>query len=367
MRPTSVAAWFESPDCERSTNLGGNGETQRHRPKRPALTGSGDAPHTRNVARSATVTAARRLDQVSLRLFRAAVEERSLAQAAEREAIALSAASRRIAEMEARLGTPLLHRHDRGVTPTAAGEVLMAHLATLFDLMDRIGADIEAFASGTRGTVRLHANMSAVSGVLPEALAGFLPAHPGIRLLLEERYTADILHAVTTGLADVGLLSGTVRAPGLHLRRWRTDRLVVVLPRGHRLCARPGLRFAELDGVPFVAQAPETALQKLYLQHAAAEGITLAERVRVSGFDGVRRMVEAELGVAILPAAAATPYAGLLRIETRTLLDDWAERPLVLCTRDPATLSGAARVLVEHLMASGGQPLPPKAKPPLPK
>ena len=309
---------------------------------------AGDSPRTR---RSATLTAARRLDPVSLRLFRAAAEERSLAQAAEREGIALSAASRRITEMEARLGTALLHRHDRGVTPTAAGEVLLAHLGALFDLLDRIGADMDGFARGTRGTVRLHANMSAVSGMLPEALAGFLPAYPGIRLLLEERYTADILHAVATGLADVGLLSGTVEAPGLHLRPWRSDRLVVVLPHGHMLCARPALRFAELDGVPFVAQTPETALQRLYLNHAAASGITLAERVRVSSFDGVRRMVEAGLGVAILPASAATPYAGPLRIETRTLLDDLAEHPLVLCTRDPGTLSAAARLLVDHLIA----------------
>ena len=154
---------------------------------------------------------------MSLRLSRAAVEERSLAQAAEREAIALSAASRRIADMEARLGTPVLSRHDRGVTPSAAGAVLMAYLGTLFELIDRIGADMDAFASGTRGTVRLHATMLAVSCVQSEALAGFLPAHPGIRLLLEERYTADMLHAVAIEMADVGLLSGTVRAPSLHL------------------------------------------------------------------------------------------------------------------------------------------------------
>lgn len=184
--------------------------------------------------------AARPLDPVSLRLFCAAVEERSLAQTAERENIALSAASGRIGEMEARLGTALLHRHDRGVTPTAAGEVLLTHLSVLFDLLDRIGAEMDAFASGMRGTMRLHANMSAVSGVSPEALAGFLPAHPGIQLLLEERYTADILHAVATGMADVGLLSS---AP------WRTDQLVVVLPPGHALGTRTALRFADLDGV----------------------------------------------------------------------------------------------------------------------
>lgn len=102
-------------------------------------------------------------------------------------------------------------------------------------------------------------------------------------------------------------------------------------------------------------QSPETALQKLYLQHAPADGIVLAERVRVSGFDGVRRMVEAGLGVVILPAAVSVPYAGLMRIETRPLVDDWAERKLALRTRDPATLSEAERLLVEHLTAAKGE------------
>ena len=57
----------------------------------------------------------------------------------------------------------------------------------------------------------------------------------------------------------------------------------------------------------------------------------------------------------ILPAAAALPYAGALRIATRPLqeewaVQDWAMRPLALCTRAPHTLPAAARVLISHLM-----------------
>lgn len=297
---------------------------------------------------------ARRLDPTSLRLFRAAVEERSLAAAAEREAIALSAASRRIVELEERLGAALLRRHDRGVTPTAAGEALMTHLAALFDLLDRIGADMDSFAAGERGHVRLHANMSAVSGFLPEALAGFLPAHPGIRLTLEERYSADILRAVASGAADLGLVSGTLPAEGLHVIPWREDRLVVVLPEGHGLLGRETLALADLDGVPFVGQSEETALQKLYRARAAAGAVALNVRVSVSGFDGVRRMVEAGLGLAILPATAAQSYAAAMRIRLRPLAEAWAARPLVIVTRAPDTLSAAARVLIAHLTRPSG-------------
>ena len=277
------------------------------------------------------------LDLVTLRVFKAAVEERSLARAAEREHLALSALSRRIADMEARLGTALLR-----------------HLGPLFDLLDRAFADVEAFAAGARGHVRLHANISAVAGFLPEALASFLAANPGIEVSLEERFTADILHAVRTGAADLGLGSGTVRSasPELQLLPWREDRLVAVLPMGHPLTTRGGpLRFADLASEPFVGLSPGMALQQLYRREAGAIGLALRERVNVASFDGVRRMVEAGLGVAILPDTGAEPHATRMAIAVRPLDEPWAARPLTLCVRhDPETLPAAARLLAAHLL-----------------
>jgi DNA-binding transcriptional LysR family regulator len=298
------------------------------------------------------------LDLVTLRVFKAAVEERSLARAAEREHLALSALSRRIAEMEARLGTALLRRHDRGVEPTAAGEVLLRHLGPLFDLLDRAFADVEAFAAGARGHVRLHANISAVSGFLPAALAGFLAANPGIEVSLEERFTGDILHAVRTGAADLGLGSGTVRGAALELHPevqlipWREDRLVAVLPADHPLAAGGGpVRFAELAAEPFVGLASASALQQLYRREAEALGRPLRERVNVASFDAVRRMVEAGLGVAILPDTGAEPQAGRVAIAVRPLEASWATRPLALCVRrDTDALPAAARLLAAHLL-----------------
>jgi DNA-binding transcriptional LysR family regulator len=306
------------------------------------------------MARTPLPWAALGLDLVTLRVFKAAVEERSLARAAERERLALSALSRRITDMEARLGAPLLRRHDRGVEPTAAGEVLLRHLGPLFDLLDRAFADVEAFAAGARGHVRLHANISAIAGFLPELLAGFLAANPGIEVSLEERFTADILHAVRTGAADLGLGSGTVRdaPPELQLIPWRKDRLVAVLPADHPLAARSGpLRFAELAAEPFVGLSPAMALQQFYRRTAEAIGVLLRERVNVASFDGVRRMVEAGLGVAILPDTGAEPHAATMAITVRPLDEPWAARPLTLCVRrDPEALPAAARLLTAHLL-----------------
>nr|WP_159014154.1 LysR family transcriptional regulator [Acidisoma sp. S159] len=291
------------------------------------------------------------LDLVTLRLFKAAVEERSLVRAGEREHLALSAVSRRIAEMEARVGTSLLRRHDRGVEPTAAGEVLMRHLDVLFDLLERTALDLEAFAAGVRGYIRLHANLSAIAGSLPEALATFQVLHPEIEISLEERISTDILHAVQIGTADIGLVSGTLPDVGLQLVHWLNDRLMVVVPQAHPLALTDApLRFSDIVTEPFVGMSAAMALQTLYRREAAILGETLRERVNVASFDGVRRMVEAGFGIGILPEAASAPFAQVMRIVVRPLDEPWAKRSLALCFRDRETLSTAGRLLITHLV-----------------
>ena len=93
----------------------------------------------------------------------------------------------------------------------------------------RAATDVSAFASGWRRHVRVFANISSVTGFLPEALASFLRDHPDIEVSLEDRSTSDILHAIRTGAADIGLVFATVSAPDLQLSPWREDRLVALM------------------------------------------------------------------------------------------------------------------------------------------
>jgi DNA-binding transcriptional LysR family regulator len=291
----------------------------------------------------------------TLRLLLAAAQEGNLARAAERENIALSAISRRISDLEARLGVALLVRHDRGVSLTPNGELLLGQVQTIVEMADRLVSSADEIRGGGLGRVRIEAHMSAASGALPQLLASFLAAHPGIEIEVEEKTSLEILHAVQVGICDVGLVSGTVDAGDLQLTPWLDDELVAALPPESPLQARTEITLNDLLGEPFIGMQRGSALLDLYRHHAAAVGARLRVRAYATSFESVRKMVEAGLGVAILPAVAAYPFAREGGLVVRPLRETWAHRPLAVCTRNLASAAPATRLLVAHL-ASAAEP-----------
>ena len=141
----------------------------------------------------------RRLDLTSLQLFVAASECGSIGRAAEHEYLAASAASKRIADLEHALGTPLFYRRARGVELTPAGQTLLHHARAVRFSLERMQAELGEFAEGVRGHVRVHANISAIVQFLPEDLAGFARAHPEVKIDLNEALSADVVRAVREG------------------------------------------------------------------------------------------------------------------------------------------------------------------------
>lgn len=285
------------------------------------------------------------LDLITLRLFVAVADEENLAKGARRENIAVSAASRRISEFEARAGVFLFDRRDRGMTLTAPGRRLREQLRGVFDQLELVATELEEVRGGTRGHVRIHAHMSAMATNLPELVARFLARHPGIDVVLAEQTSVEAIHAVQTGLADFGVISGNMPADDLCLRPWKHDELVVVLPNEHPLATSASLGLRDILDEPFVAMQAGSALLVLYREHAAVLGRKLRERAHATSFENVRRLVGLGFGVSILPRAAAVGPG----IVARPLHEPWARRALVIATRAHTRPSRAAELVLKHL------------------
>ena len=157
---------------------------------------------------------ARRLDLTSLQLFVAVCELGSIGKAAEREFIAASAVSKRLADLETAVDTQLLYRHSRGVTLTPAGESLLHHARAVLFGLEKMQGELSEYAKGVRGHVRVHANISAIVQFLPEDLGAFARAQPEVKIDLEEHLSHQVIHAVREGAADIGICHAPAEGHG---------------------------------------------------------------------------------------------------------------------------------------------------------
>ena len=298
---------------------------------------------------------ARRIDLTSLQLFVAVCELGSIGRAAEREFIAASAISKRLSDLEATLGTPLLYRHTRGVDLTPAGESLLHHARSVLYSLEKMQGELSEYADGVRGHVRVHANISAIVQFLPEDLGAFRRAHEEIKIDLEEHLSSEVVRAVQEGAADLGICHVADGGIDLQSLPYREDRLMLIVPAGHALAGRPKLDFLDSLDYDHVGLHTNSSIYVATRQAALDAGRTIKLRIHVTGLDAMCRMIENGLGIGVMPSRAFELMRGGIgrRLTAVTLADDWARREIRLVARDFSTLPVAARSLVSHLQASG--------------
>ena len=290
-----------------------------------------------------------RFDLVDLQLFLAVADSNSITQGAARANLALASASARIKGLEQALGVSLLTRGRRGVALTAAGESLLGHARLIMHNVETLQGDLAAYASGVKASVHMLANTVVLSEHLPKALAVFLREHPHINVDVEERQSDDIAAAIAAGVADLGFAAEHALPDSIERFVFSEDRLVLVAPRRGEFSGRRQIDFQEVTDRDFVGLTTSTALQLHIAKHAARLGARLRFRARLRDFDAICQMVAADVGVAVVPEAAARRCAKSMPIVMIKIRDPWANRKLAICARSFKTLSRPAQQLVEHL------------------
>ena len=294
-----------------------------------------------------------RFDLTTLNLVLAIADTRSITRGAERESLALAAASKRLSDLEARLGVALFDRRARGVEPTEAGRALLRHIRTLNASLHALESEVVEFSRGIKGHLRVVANASAIAEHLPADLAAFATAHPGIRVSLEELTSAEVQDAVAEGRADAGIFIAPVREPALDCRPYREGELAILVPRGHVLARKAAQRFDALLDFDIVGLHAGAAAHEQMLQRALALGRPLNARMQVHGFDAIAHLVEAGLGVAVLPAVVAHRFAKVFRVQPLALQEDWARRQYLIAVKAQPVLPPPIRHFIDSLSPTG--------------
>jgi DNA-binding transcriptional LysR family regulator len=257
----------------------------------------------------------------TLEVFRTVARHRSITAAAQALRYTQPAVSRQIAALEAQTGARLFDRRARGVSLTEEGRLLLSHAEAILDRLATARQEMAAVRGLGSGRVRVGAFPTAVAALVPQALAAFREAHPGVALSLIEARTPELLQRLRSGDADIAVVSAPPEPPldaaHLDLHHLLDEHLLVAVPREHRLARRRTVRLAELTEDPFIAGS--AAAEDPLMRASLPPGFNPRIDIVAAEWTGKLGCVAAGLGVAFLPALAvrAVPAdIALLRVHT---------------------------------------------------
>lgn len=296
----------------------------------------------------------RDMDLKTLRLFAAVCDNGNIKAAAAQEHIEPSAISKRLAQLEDQLGIQLLVRGRLGTELTPAGQALLAHVRSLMFTVQRIEADVDSFKGGVKGHVRLVASASAIAESLLDDVAAFMrmTENKDIKVDIEEHLSVDLIRAVSSGTASLGVCWDNADFESLEHVPYRSDQLALAVHKDHPLANRASIKFAQSLAFEHVGLSPHTAVYRMLQKAAARDGESIRYRSVVSNFDAAFRVVAANLGVSVVPIQVGAGYARMFNIKLIPLTDKWAVRHFAICFKESAKNQPAVSRLLDFLLAA---------------
>ncbi len=291
-----------------------------------------------------------RYELTDLRLFLAIAEAKSLSGGANAVHLTASSASYRLKNLEFAMGVPLFKREARGMELTPEGVFVLKHVRSLLAGVERMHGEVSGFASGLKGSVKLFANSSSLNGFIVPSLSRFLSANPNVNILLEERSSNTIEAAIAGQEADIGIFAGRAESAGVNATRYAVDELIIAAPLNHPMVENSPVRFPAVLDLDFVCMSRSSSNYVFLRDMAKLAGKTPKVRIHVHTFDAVLSMVEAGVGVSLVPRSVAATALREERIAAVALSEPWALRELTLVTQAGVTPSPFVEQVAEYLL-----------------
>lgn len=224
----------------------------------------------------------------------------SFAEAARQLNLAPPTISLHVAELEARVGAPLLSRTRGQVRPTAIGETLLVRSRKLLADAELALEEVRRQVQGLTGRVRLGASTGAIAHLLPQALEMLRVEHPGIDVQVQVLTSQASLAGLREGRLDIALVAlPQVAGKGVQITPWRRDPIMAYVPSEWRPPAR--VTPAWLAQRALILNDSSTQLSRVIAQWFGAAGLFPEPRIELNFNDAIKSLVGAGYGATLLP------------------------------------------------------------------
>ncbi|MFL4471667.1 LysR substrate-binding domain-containing protein [Tateyamaria armeniaca] len=242
-----------------------------------------------------------------LRYFHKVAETLNFRRAAAELNITQPALSRAITLLEQDLGVTLFDRSNAKVSLSSAGRTFVVECDRVLSTLNHAVEETRRVARGEIGSLAIGYTDTAIAGVIPDIIETFRQSVPGVTILLRQVPTCDQVQMLRSGQLDVGLMTGPTDHAMFSTVPVQQDRLVALVPKGHKFANRGSLRLCELAPEPFVLGDPNDWVvynQKL-MQICERAGFAPRIVQTAPEVQAIIGLVSCGLGVTVMPESHA--------------------------------------------------------------
>lgn len=293
------------------------------------------------------------LDVGLFRAFVAAARNRSLTTAAKTVGVSQPTLTRRLQALESALDATLVLRTPTGIHLTEAGLALVPHAMKLLATVDDARASVTKSATDLRGAVAVGSGGSVGAHVLPDLLAAFLRAHPGVSVRVREGMPELLENDLARGELDLAVITLPLQRKDLVIQRIYREDYVLAVPADHPLAdAAHPVKLAALADEPLLV-VPISVMTRVALEAMEARGKKPRIVATADNFITLRRMVARGAGISFCPRLMTLgSVAGVRYVEIE---HGGTERHVAVAHHGAANLSRAAAALRDAIVAGFGE------------
>jgi DNA-binding transcriptional LysR family regulator len=292
------------------------------------------------------------MELMQLQMLVAVAEEGALQKAAERVYRTGPAVSMAIDKLEKELDVSLIERSPgRDLRLIAAGSLLVDYAKRLLTLRDEALMAVEELRSVKQGTLRIGANQSIGEYLLPRLTNAFHRQHPEIRVKIMIGYSDAMLGALRRREIDIALVASRPEDGDFRQQLLMPDRLVAVLPAGHRLANSNSIDIHALGKEPLVLLSATSELRDRIERTFERFDIAMDVQVETASLESIKKMVAQGLGVGIVPRVCVLAEEKSGELVVRPVNQFHEERSLWVATRSapPPACESFCRIILAEL------------------
>jgi DNA-binding transcriptional LysR family regulator len=292
----------------------------------------------------------------NLKIFADLVETKSFSKAAKLNGITQSAVSQQARMMERHFKALLIDRSQKQFHLTREGTRVYESAKEILHNYDTLLAGLQEMRKIVSGSIRIATIYSIGLHELPPYIKRFLQEYPSVNVRVEYRRSNLVYEDILHNAADFGLVAFPQKVRQLEAIPFREDRLVLIAHPKHPLAARADVAVADLAGHRLIGFEPDIPTRKAVDQILRDHKVELEPVMEFDNIETVKRAVEIDHGVAIVPEATVRQEAKQGTLAMRPFREAGLTRPLAILHRKGRVLTPAMKKFVETL-AKGPPPV----------